>query len=83
MKAADVARELNVPTATRDVFLDDVPTESAVRKQIGELAAAAQKRGVAIGIGHPYAVTLPVLAEELPELRARGFRFVRASEVVR
>ena len=81
--AADVARELNVPTATRHVFLDDVATESAVRKQIGELAAAAQKRGVAIGIGHPYAVTLRVLAEELPALKARGFRFVRASEVVR
>lgn len=81
--AADVARELNVRTATRHVFLDDIATESAVRKQLAELAAAAQKRGVAIGIGHPYAVTLRVLAEELPALKARGFRFVRASEVVR
>lgn len=81
--AADVARELNVRTATRHVFLDDVATESAVRKQLAELAAAAQKRGVAIGIGHPYPVTLRVLAEELPALKARGFRFVRASEVVR
>lgn len=81
--AADVARELNVRTATRHVFLDDIATESAVRKQLAELAAAAQKRGVAIGIGHPYAVTLRVLAEELPALKARGFRFVRASDVVR
>ena len=81
--AETVARELNVPTAARHVFLDDVATESAVRKQLRELAEAAQKKGVAIGIGHPYPVTMRVLADELPELRARGFRLVRASEVVR
>lgn len=81
--AADVAREMKVPTATRHVFLDDVATEAAVRRQLGELAKAAQQRGVAIGIGHPYPVTLRVLADELPELKARGFRLVRASEVVR
>ncbi|HEX6087121.1 MAG TPA: divergent polysaccharide deacetylase family protein [Thermoanaerobaculia bacterium] len=81
--AEDVARELNVPTAARHVFLDDVATEGAVRRQVRELAEAAEKRGVAIGIGHPYPVTMRVLAEELPELRARGFRLVRASEVVR
>jgi polysaccharide deacetylase 2 family uncharacterized protein YibQ len=81
--AADVARELNVRTATRHVFLDDVASERAVRHQLEELAATAEKRGVAIGIGHPYPVTMRVLARELPELKARGFRFVRASEVVR
>ncbi len=81
--AGDVARELNVRTATRNVFLDDVASERAVRKQLAELADAAQKRGVAIGIGHPYPVTMRVLAEELPELKARGFRFIRASQVVR
>lgn len=81
--AADVARELNVPTATRHVFLDDEATEAAVRRQVAALAEAAESRGVAIGIGHPYPVTLRVLAAELPGLKARGFRLVRASEVVR
>jgi polysaccharide deacetylase 2 family uncharacterized protein YibQ len=80
--AATVAREMNVRTATRNVFLDDVATERAVRKQLAELASAAEKRGVAIGIGHPYPVTMRVLADELPALKARGFRLVRASSVV-
>ena len=74
---------VNIRTATRHVFLDDVASERAVRKQVAELAAAAEERGVAIGIGHPYPVTMRVLAEELPELKARGFRFIRASAVVR
>ena len=81
--AADVARALDVRTATRHVFLDDDASERAVRRQLAELAAAASKNGLAIGIGHPYPSTMRVLAEEMPELRARGFRFLRASEVVR
>lgn len=81
--AGAMARELNVRTATRNVFLDDVPTIAGVRRQLEALAEAAERRGVAIGIGHPYPVTLRVLAEAVPELRARGFRFIRASDVVR
>jgi polysaccharide deacetylase 2 family uncharacterized protein YibQ len=81
--AATVAHELKVRTATRNVFLDDVATDAAVRKQLDALASAAEKHGTAIGIGHPHAVTVRVLTEELPRLRERGFRFVRASEVVR
>jgi polysaccharide deacetylase 2 family uncharacterized protein YibQ len=81
--AATVAREMNVRTATRNVFLDDVATERGVRQQLEQLAASAQKHGVAIAIGHPYPVTIRVLTAELPALRARGFRLVRASTVVR
>ena len=80
--AADVARALNVKTATRQVFLDDVQTEASVSRQLAELSDTAKRRGVAIGIGHPHEVTLRVLAREVPGLRAKGFRFVRASEVV-
>ena len=81
--AGTVARELDVRTATRLVFLDDVQKASFVRKQIAALAEAAEKRGIAVGIGHPHDVTVRALAAEMPKLRAQGFRFVRASAVVR
>ena len=81
--AADVARSMNVKTAVRHVFLDSDRSERAVRQQLRVLAQIAEQRGVAVGIGHPYEVTLRVLLEEAPALRARGIRFVRASEVVR
>jgi polysaccharide deacetylase 2 family uncharacterized protein YibQ len=81
--AGPLAREMNVRTATRNVFLDDVATESAVRKQLAVLADLAEKRGTAVGIGHPHTVTMRVLTEGIPQLRARGFRFVRASQIVR
>ncbi|MGZ8851511.1 MAG: divergent polysaccharide deacetylase family protein [Thermoanaerobaculia bacterium] len=81
--AAAVAREMNVKTAVRHVFLDGVQTEAGVRRQLAALSSAARAKGIAIGIGHPHEVTLRVLAAEVPKLRARGFRFARASEVVR
>jgi len=81
--AEKVAREMNVRTASRSIFLDDVATEHSVRKQLAALATAAQTKGVAVGIGHPYPVTMRVLADDLPDLKAQGFRLVRASSVVR
>jgi polysaccharide deacetylase 2 family uncharacterized protein YibQ len=81
--AGKLAREMDIPTASRSVFLDDVQNESAVRQQLARLADAAQSHGVAVGIGHMYPVTMKVLTEEVPRLRAGGFRFVRASQAVR
>jgi polysaccharide deacetylase 2 family uncharacterized protein YibQ len=80
--AADVARELNIRTASRSVFLDDVQKEDAIRVQLAALVSAAELHGMAIGIGHMYPETVRVLAAEAPALRSRGFRFLRASEVV-
>lgn len=80
--AERLAREMRVPTAARQVFLDDVQQEDAVRKQLAQLTADAEQRGTAIGIGHMYPVTVRVLTEAAPQLRAKGFRFVRASEAV-
>lgn len=80
--AERLAREMRVPTAARQVFLDDVQQEDAVRKQLAQLTADAEHRGTAIGIGHMYPVTVRVLTEAAPQLRAKGFRFVRASEAV-
>jgi len=77
-----IARELKIPTASRQIFLDDVQQEAAVREQLRQLAGAAQEHGLAIGIGHMYEVTVRVLNAEVPNLRSRGFKIRRASEAV-
>lgn len=78
----EIAKELHVPTAARNVFLDDVQSEPAIRKQLARLVSLAETRGLAIGIGHIYPITVKVLRDEVPNLRSRGIRFMRASEVV-
>jgi len=81
--AAAVAREHRVRTASRNIFLDDVPNETAVRQQLRALAREADAQGVAIGIGHMYPATVRVLLSDVPALKRQGFRFVRASQAVR
>jgi uncharacterized protein len=71
-----------VPAASRKVFLDDMPTKEAVRGQLELAAKEAARDGSAIAIGHPHPATIAVLAQELPELEARGIRLVFASDLV-
>jgi polysaccharide deacetylase 2 family uncharacterized protein YibQ len=81
--AGSLARTMRVKTASRNVFLDDVQDVAAIRHQLAELADTAATRGVSVGIGHMYPSTIQVLTADAPKLRAAGFRFVRASAVVR
>jgi uncharacterized protein len=80
--AYDTARSLQIPTATRDVFLDDTPTEAAVEVQLERAIQIALSGRTAIAIGHPHKPTLAVLERELPRMRARGVRIIRASAAV-
>jgi polysaccharide deacetylase 2 family uncharacterized protein YibQ len=81
--AGSLARSMCVKTASRNVFLDDVQDAAAIRRQLADLAQTAASRGISVGIGHMYPSTIKVLTEDAPKLRAEGFRFVRASSVVR
>lgn len=81
--AGQAARRAGVPLAARDVFLDHVPTSAFVREQLAELEAVAERRGYAIGIGHPHGYTLEVLRRWLPEAQARGFEIVPLTAIVK
>jgi len=75
----EVARELGIPAANRDLFLDDETERGAVAAQFAKLLALARERGAAIAIGHPHPATLGVLAEEIPRAVAEGIEFVPVS----
>ena len=80
--AYEIAREQGVPAARRNVFLDDVNTEVAVKQQWERLLKLARRNGFAIAIGHPKSATLAVLEEELPKLEAEGITLVPPSKIV-
>lgn len=69
----------HVPTASRDIFIDNVPEVKAILRQLTALERHARKYGEAIGIGHPYPETLMALQRWLPTLQKRGLRLMRAS----
>jgi polysaccharide deacetylase 2 family uncharacterized protein YibQ len=80
---AALAREFDVPNASRDVFLDHDPSPAAIRAKLAELEAVARRQGYAIGIGHPHDATIDALGPWLREVSARGYTLVPISAAVR
>jgi len=81
--AASVARAADVPTAVRDVFLDNEQSAEYVNARLAEVEAVAKRRGSAIAIGHPHEATLNALEPWLASLSARGLVLVPLTAVVR
>ena len=57
------AKKHNQPYISRDIFLDDDPSASAVRRELVAAVNLAKKRGYAIAIGHPKKNTITVIKE--------------------
>ena len=80
--AADAAREQGIDYAERDVFLDHEDSAAFVANALRKAERVALKKGYAIAIGHPKAVTVEGLRQWIPTLEARGFEIVPVSELL-
>lgn len=77
------AQEFDVPTVSRDVFLDHVITPAAIEIQFERAVRLAKLRGSAVLIAHPHEVSLRFLEERLPRLIANAeVRLVTAGSLV-
>lgn len=77
-----LAKELNLRTAKRDVFLDSEDTYEFAIKQLKQVRKVADQHGFAILIGHPYPSSLQALAEDMPKMDREGYRFVFVSDLL-
>ena len=80
--AADVARRMQVPSASRDVFLDNNKDALRINEQFNKLIEKARHRGRAIGIAHPYPETIAYLRKVLPLLPEMGIQLVPVSRLL-
>jgi hypothetical protein len=78
----DTARQMGVPTAARDVFLDNRADVAYSEAQLSAAAAIAQRTGSAIAIGHPRPTTLAAVRAMIPRLQALGVQFVLVQDLV-
>ncbi|MFC4777272.1 divergent polysaccharide deacetylase family protein [Paenibacillus sp. GCM10023252] len=79
-----VAKELDVPLLSNDVFLDDVYTAEHISGQIGMLRKCIEQDDSCIVIGHvgpPGRITASVLQQSIPQLRSSA-EFVKTSSLV-
>ena len=72
-----------VPTARRNIFLDNNNDLDKIEEQMNKLANSAKKNGVAVGLGHARKNTLAVIEKVVPDLLDKGFVFQFASQVVK
>lgn len=79
--AFEVASRMGIPSAERDIFLDNNDDQTYIRKQIRKLARVASRKGYAIGIGHVRNNTYLTLEEELKRLENLGYKIVPVSAV--
>jgi len=81
--AYNVARDLSVPAARNDLFLDDdTEDRDVVERRIHELVGLAERDGSAIGIGHPHPWTLEALRGSRAYLKNAGVELVTVSDLV-
>ncbi|MBT4162197.1 MAG: divergent polysaccharide deacetylase family protein [Gammaproteobacteria bacterium] len=80
--ASHVARQKNVLSASRDVFLDNDRTLFEIDRQFRRLLKLARRRGTAIAIGHPYRSTLQYLTHAIPILEQEDIKVISISEMI-
>lgn len=80
--AYDVARELNIKAAHKDVFLDHIPTYSHTIAQIRTLVDFALQKGKAIAIGHPLESTFRAIRDSKDYIKKKGVKIVFVKELL-
>lgn len=80
--ALKMAREMGIPSARRDVFLDNETTPSAIDARTDELLDLAEAKGWAIGIGHTNAETAKALDRMALKASERNIQWISLESLV-
>ena len=84
--AYQMAKSMNIKTAERDVFLEDIgngdTTYEYTLSQINRLIQKAKQNGKAIAIGHPYRTTFAGIRDSIDKIRDAGIEIVFASALL-
>ncbi|WP_367360215.1 divergent polysaccharide deacetylase family protein [Syntrophus buswellii] len=82
-KAAPASREVGVPFAARQIFIDNGQDYRATRRILLDVLSSSKgsHRGLVL-IGHPYAGTIAALEKVVPEWKSRGVLIVPVSHMV-
>ncbi len=76
------ARNFHMTTSRRDIFLDNNLDETAVWHQLIKLKKRAEKKGKAIGIGHPFHVTAKAVERFAQSLDNSDISLVPVSRIL-
>lgn len=80
--ALQTAQQYRIPSAKRNIFLDNQRDPRLIRAQLRKALELARTQGTAIAIGHPYPETLAVLEQIKPLLLEYQVELVKVSALL-
>lgn len=78
-----LARDMGVPYAKRDMFLDNESSPDYIERQMLSMRRFAFRKGSVVAVCHDRKNTIHVLSKLMPELSAEGIQFVSLSDMVK
>lgn len=78
-----MADNIDYPILVNDVILDEEISVAAIDAKLKELETIAKENGVAIGMAHPYPLTIRMLERWLPDVDDRGLKIVPISSLLK
>ena len=81
--AYQTAKRLNMAAAFRNIFLDNIPEEQSILRQLDRLKRHAERYGHAIGIGHPFPITALAIEGFVNNLDDPDTSLVPVSQLIR
>lgn len=79
--ASQIGRDLGMPVAYNDRFIDGEASRTAIDAKLEELERAAKQNGAAVGVGFPYPVTIERVNAWAATLPSRGITLAPVSAV--
>lgn len=79
-KGKEIAEQLGVPNASRQVFLDHRLEPAFLLQQFNEMKRIAKREGRVLVIGHPHPATIDFLQTHLPLLEKEGFSLASVAD---
>jgi len=80
--AAQVAREVRMPHAANNRFIDNEASRTSIDARLEELERVARESGTALGLGYPYPVTIERVAAWATGLERKGLVLAPVSAIV-
>lgn len=71
-----VARDFGIPWAENTLYIDNTASRAEIDRYLGELETMALARGLVVGVGHPYPITVERIIAWAPGLAAKGIKLV-------
>jgi len=80
--AGEIAKEMGVKTASKDIFIDHIQTYEESIKRINILIRIALHNGKGIAIGHPHQTTFQAIKDSVKKIRDKGIDIVFVSSLL-